>query len=261
VGGVYVAGDLDKLEKELLDMTWQKTIRFFDVAFPKKGFFNGNKIYDFIDRLLIKKTFKGLKTQFCAVAVEAHTGKEVQIKEGKVADGIRASMSLPGIFTPVERKGVHLVDGGVVNPVPVNAVRKMGADIVIAVDLNHHFDTTPIQLPKKKNSKTPFTFLEQMKVKYKESSWMMRRHINKWLKANSPMIVDVLNSTINIMQNQITQKNFITDPADIVIQPKLGSIGLFDFYYAQWMINEGYKTMKKEIPKLKKQIELEELKT
>ena len=250
-GGVYVGGNLDEFAEELKTMTWQRTLKYFDLGLFRNGLFNGQKIYQFIDSFLTRKTFSNLPTKFAAVSADIKTGKEMVIQKGKIMEGIRASMALPGIFTPVKKQDFYLADGGLTNPVPINIAYTMGADIVIGVDLNHHFSTDKKKL-KNKKAETPKTFLEQIKSKYQNSSWRMRRMMNKWLKSDQPGLFEILNSSINIMQNEITQKNLIKNPPDILLQLKLGRIGLFDFHQAEWMIEEGYKEMKKQIPKLKK---------
>ncbi len=253
IGGVYTAGDLYRLEKELQKMTWQNTLRYFDLTISKNGLFNGQKIHKFIENFLHQKTFQGLKIKFCVVTTEIRTGKEVSITTGKIINAIRASMAIPGIFTPIKNKGVYLTDGGLVNPVPINLAYKMGADIVIGVDLNHPFLNAGKKTITKKN-KYPKTFLEQIKFKYDGSNWRIKHMINKWIKSEQPSIFEILNSSISIMQNEITQKNLMIHPADILLQPKLGNIGLFDFHQTNWIIEQGYKEMKKQIPKLKKMI-------
>ena len=99
IGGVYTAGDLNRLEKELKKMTWQNTLRYFDLAISKNGLFNGQKIHKFIESFFQQKTFQGLKIKFCAVTTEIKTGKEVPITTGKIINAIRASMAIPGLPT------------------------------------------------------------------------------------------------------------------------------------------------------------------
>jgi NTE family protein len=137
VGAVYASGKIDSLENVILQLDWKKIVYFFDVVFPKSGLIDGNKVADFIRSYVGEMNIEDLPIPFCAVSTDLATGNEVVIKEGDIIEAIRASISVPGIFTPVKKDDMTLVDGGLVNPVPVCVAREMVADFVIAVDLNH----------------------------------------------------------------------------------------------------------------------------
>jgi NTE family protein len=156
----------------------------------------------------------------------------VHIKEGKAVDAIRASIAIPGIITPLKLKNRYLIDGGVTNPLPVNVVRKMGADIIIAVDLNH-------------------SFLKERR--YSRRSYQ-KNALVKWFTPDRPNIIDVIESSIFVMQNQLTQKNLMVHKPDFLIQPNLGTTGIFDFHEAKRIIREGYDQTIKIIPKIRRLI-------
>jgi len=137
VGAVYASGRIAALEDVVLQLDWKQIASFLDIVFPKSGLIDGNKIADFIRRHVEAKKIEDLPLPFCALATDLATGGEVAIQEGDIIEAVRASISVPGIFTPVRKDDMILVDGGLVNPVPVSMVREMGADFVIAVDLNH----------------------------------------------------------------------------------------------------------------------------
>ena len=137
IGAVYASGKLDSLQDAYLAMDWKKIAYFFDVVFPKSGIIDGKKVADFMRDYVHSENIEDLPLPFKAVATELNSGEEVVLETGDVIEAVRASISVPGMFTPVRRDGRVLVDGGLVNPVPVNVARAMGADIVIAVDINH----------------------------------------------------------------------------------------------------------------------------
>ena len=120
IGSVYASGKLEALEKVYLDFDWKKIAYFFDVVFPKSGLIDGNKVTDFVREYVHAETIEHLPLPFQVVATDIATGKEIWIDQGDVIEAVRASLSVPGIFTPVRRNGRILVDGGLVNPVPVS---------------------------------------------------------------------------------------------------------------------------------------------
>lgn len=232
VGGVFAAGDIDKLEKYLLKVRWKDVVKYMDPVLPKQGLFGGEKVRILADKMLINHTFDDTKIPFTAVATDLETGKEVHLKTGKISEAIRASIAIPGIFTPFKKDGKYLLDGGLVNPVPVNVVRKMGADMVIAVDLNHHF------------------FKEQLRSK--ESIKNSKNKISEWFTPDWPNIIDVIAGSVFMMEDQLAEKNFVIDAPDILIRPKLEFARIFDFHHAKKLIDEGYRITKKQIPDIKK---------
>jgi len=133
VGAVYCAGlDLDEVQRLALGLQWRKLSR---VTRPRLGFLDGRRLEEYVEEIIGHLRFEELEIPFAAVAVDIVCGELVVIKEGPVAPAVRASCAIPGVFTPVERGGQILVDGGVLNNLPVSVVRDMGADYVIAVDL------------------------------------------------------------------------------------------------------------------------------
>jgi NTE family protein len=232
IGGIFAAGKMDELEKILLKTRWQDVVKHFDPVIPKKGLFEGKKIVKLLEKILGKSKIKNLSIPYVAVATDMITGKETHIKEGNVVDAIRASIAIPGIITPMKSKNRYLIDGGVTNPLPVNVVRKMGADIVIAVDLNHSF------LKKRRYSNS----------NYKKNIFI------KWFTPERPNIIDVIESSIFVMEDELTQKNLITHKPDFLIQPGLGTTSIFDFHEAKKLIKEGYNETKKIIKDIKKSV-------
>jgi NTE family protein len=232
VGGIFAKVKMDELEKILLKIRWQDVVKHFDPVIPKMGLFEGKKIVKLLEKIVSKTSIKKLSIPYTAVATDLMTGKEIHISDGDVVNAIRASVAIPGIITPLKLKNHYLIDGGVTNPLPVNVVRKMGADIVIAVDLNH-------------------SFLKERRYSIHN---YQKNALVKWFTPDRPNIIDVIESSIFVMQDQLTQKNLVVHKPDFLIQPELGTTGIFDFHEAKRIIKEGYDQTIKIIPKIKKMI-------
>src|SRR5690554_6622163 len=135
VGAAYADGQLESLEKWVRGLTWQSVVGLLDFSI-NGGLIHGEKLFSFLRAHFKEQDVASLSKAFDAVATELMTGREVWLREGSVIDAVRASAALPGLFRPSQLNGRLLVDGALVNPVPVSLCRAMGADIVIAVDLN-----------------------------------------------------------------------------------------------------------------------------
>src|SRR5689334_3726275 len=135
VGAIYASGQLDKLERWVTSLAWSQVVRLMDLTW-KGGLIRGQRLFN-----LFRSTFDDcelgeLETRFGCVATELSSGREIWIQRGKLLEAVRASIAMPGLFTPAVREGTVLVDGGLVNPVPVSMCRAFGAEIVVAVDLS-----------------------------------------------------------------------------------------------------------------------------
>jgi NTE family protein len=271
IGAVYASGKLDSLQETYLAMDWKKIAYFFDVVFPKSGIIDGKKVTDFMREYVHSECIEELPLPFNAVATELNSGKEVVLETGDVMDAVRASISVPGMFTPVRRNGRVLVDGGLVNPVPVNVARAMGADIVIAVDINHGIAEGKAPDPKvsvpKAKSLPDTDFLQSLSLLENEHYRSAMERIEKglrslesnptliqiraWLAEESlPNIFEVLLSSINIMETQITSIRLQIDPPELLIQPPLGSVRFLEFNRAEEVISIGYETMRQQLDHL-----------
>lgn len=265
VGAVYAAGNINALEDVVLQLNWKQILSFIDIVFPKSGLIDGNKIADFIRMYIKAKNIEDLPLPFCAVSTDLTTGKEIMIKKGDIVEAVRASISTPGIFTPVIKDNMTLIDGGIVNSVPVSVVRKMGADIVIAVDLTHDIisnrgigkiRTVPpksMQMVKASDSRPikKQKFLTSLNTKIRSIDMSALTHIKQWMKINTlPNIFEVLLGSLYIMEAQITSIQLKFDPPDLLIQPKLGHLRYLEFHRAQEAILEGYKATKSSLKNL-----------
>lgn len=295
MGAAYCSGNLDKMESFMRSMTMRKMLAYCDFMLPRQALMEGDKIMNLIHELIPVSDFKDLETPFKAVACDIHTGQQVILHEGDLHTAVRSSISLPGIFLPVYNNGRWLVDGGLVNPIPVSVVREYDVDMVIAVDLNsevldangHKKDRKSKKQLKIERSKLLKEKAEARKhidsesnsnndsfqlteIEKKEENWItealgtryreMERSfkdtVNKWMdddkkaKPEGPSIFDALAFSIDIMSVQITKRNFELSPADHVIAPEVGHLGLFDYDEAEPTIDDGYEKAEKLIKKL-----------
>ena len=256
VGAVYASGNINSLEEVVLQLDWKKIVYFFDVVFPKSGLIDGDKVADFIRGHVGERNIEDLPLPFCAVSTDLATGKEIIIKEGDIIEAVRASISVPGIFTPFKKDDMTLVDGGLVNPVPVSAAREMGADFVIAVDLNHDIVVKKTIAPSHKNMNSDKEPVKTLPEKNKILNALNKRiraidiptltQIRQWMRMEDPLpnIFEVLVTSINIMETQITATRLRSEPPDLLIQPKLGHLKFLEFNRAKEAILEGYNETK-----------------
>ena len=259
VGAVFASGKIGALEEIVLQLDWRQIASFLDVVFPKSGLIDGNRISEFIRSNVGEKNIEDLSLPFCAVSTDLATGNEMVIHEGDIIEAVRASISVPGIFTPVRRDGMTLVDGGLVNPVPVSVAREMGADFVIAVDLNYDIiDKKGIRknsasIPrnhatgKEAENEAPGRgkILDALNRRIRSIDLPELAQIRQWMGGDpAPNIFEVLVSSINIMETQITATRLKADRPDLLIQPHLGHIRFLEFNKAQEAIAEGYKEAK-----------------
>jgi len=242
VGAAYANGDLNRLEGWVRSLTWQEVVSFFDVG-ARGGLIKGDKLMAFFERHFVDHDFNALPLPFACVATDLLSGREVWLREGSVADAVRASVTLPGLLAPQARERQLLVDGGLVNPVPVSLARALGADLVIAVDLGsdvvgHRFKGRP------------------------QPSW--RQRIDQWLgradsaeAANGPSLLDVVAGSINIMQVRIARSRLAGEPADVLIAPRLAQVGLFDYHRGEEAIEEGMEAVRIMQPAILRALEMD----
>lgn len=253
VGAAFALNKIDVLEDFVRQLDWKQIVSFLDVTFPRSGLIDGKRITDFFRGHVREMNIEELPLRYCAVATDLATGREVVLNEGDLIDAIRASISVSGIFTPVKKNDSFLIDGGLVNPVPVSVVRNMGADYVIAVDLNADtvYKRSSIGIaavdPLSENvADQPFPprgrIVQELTNRFNEFSSPALSQVRQWLhKSPVPNIFEVLTTSLNIMESQITAIRLATDPADLLIQPKLGHIRFLEFHRAQEAITEGHR--------------------
>ncbi len=252
VGAAYADGQLESLESWVRGLTWQSVVGLLDFT-TNGGLIHGEKLFSFLRTHLNDRDMASLPKTFAAVATELITGREVWLRDGSVIDAVRASAALPGLFKPAQLDGRLLVDGALVNPVPVSLCRAMGADIVIAVDLNsdligRHFDLSEAsdepEAPEAPAQNALSTMLDKLPRR------LGRLRSGPSSSTVMPSIFDVLSISLNIMQVRITRSRLAGEPADVLIRPRLANFALMDYHRAAQAIEQGERAAQHALPEL-----------
>jgi len=239
IGGSYVAGNLEKLEHWVLGSTRTDVLRFFDIGLSQTGFVDTERLGWFLHNYVAAEDLRieEMPKKYAAVSTNLDTGREVWFTEGRIADAVRASMALPGLFPAVRNDQRWLVDGGLVNPVPVTVCRALGADIVIAVNLNSGIIGKRNSGRQEAGPKSDQGVLSSIKQQAKEySNSIFPNHDEK---DEAPGLFYAIANSINIVQDRITRSRLAGDPADVLLSPRLAHIGMLEFHLAAEAIKEG----------------------
>ena len=235
VGAAYAAGELDRLERWALELGMRDVIGFMDVGFGG-GALKGDRLIDFFRRNWSDRSIETLSLPFAAVATSLRTGAEVWLRSGSTIDAVRASIALPGVFAPVRLEGSFLVDGGLVNPVPVSLARAMGADIVIAVDLAS--DILGRRFRAATRDETPVGTAQKWMRELRETIGAFDADESRD-DAPMPSLMNVVTTCMDIVQVRIARSRLAGEPPDIVVAPRLAYLRMFDFHCAKEAIDEG----------------------
>lgn len=250
VGAACACGRARELAAIAENADWRFLASVFgEVGVHRSGLFTGRNVEKFLRSLLPVSTIEELDIPFSAIATDYRRTKEVVIDHGDLVEAIRASISIPGVFTPVRHAGRYLVDGALVNPVPVSTVRKMGAKVVIGVDVNL-VHGRGVQDPPAIHGARPFDrSLRRLRQRFDEIAAFNPRAAAALESArellaqykDAPTLVEVLLQTARIAENQMTQARLSADPPDILVQPAVGDIATLDFTNARACIRAGYE--------------------
>lgn len=255
IGACYLAGNLQKLEDWVLASSRTDVYRFFNVKLTQSGLVDSNRLRSFLHEYVVGEELQieNLPQPYAAVATNLRNGREVWFQKGNAAHAVRASMALPGLFPAVFDNHQWLVDGGLVNPVPVSACRALGADVVIAVNLNS--DIVGKRSPKKQNENPEKKKGVLHKVRQTTRD-MTTSIFPENEKAEEPpgLFISVTNS-INIVQDRITRSRMAGDPAEVMITPQLSHIGLLEFQRAGEAIEEGERCLQNRLDEIRRVLE------
>lgn len=252
VGAAYAAGVIERLETWVGALGWKEVVGFFDVTLSG-GLLKGDRLMSFFGERFVATDFSGLNMPFACVATDLSSGREVWLREGSVAEAVRASTAIPGLFAPVPRGHSFLMDGALVNPVPVSLCRALGADIVIAVDLGSDLVRERHRRRRAGQVETPRPEGGNGWSDLLRRWWSPGEDAGRGLPL--PSMVDVLTTSINIMQVRISRSRMAGEPADLVIAPRLADIGLMDYHRGKEMIEEGRTEAQLMLPAVRRLIE------
>lgn len=246
VGAVAAAGDLEKLGAWVTTLGWQEVVGLMDMGL-RGGLLKGDKLMAFFERQFGERDFTALPCAFACVATDLNSGHEVWLREGSVSSAVRASIALPGLMAPVWQDGRLLVDGGLVNPVPVSLARAMGADVVIAVELNS--DAVGWTWRNRHLLQPPADGANRWSRRLLSRFGRNGKPESEGEAAESlPSLLNVMQSSIAIMSVRIARSRLAGEPADVLISPRLAQLGLMDFHRGAEAIAEGAAAVQAALP-------------
>lgn len=253
VGASYAANKISALEDWVRSLSLFETARFASLDTSFNGVINKDRLQKVLRQFIAEDSFSisDLERPFASVATELSSGREIWIAEGSLLDAVWASISLPGLFPPVRHNNRWVVDGGLVNPVPISVCRALGADFVIAVNLNGDLVGRHLDKPVSKSGPE------------KPPHWSdkIRRSLGGDAKQNAnidevdakiPRVFETIAASINIVQDRITRSRMVGEPPDILITPELADIGLLEFYRATECIEEGKESVRRALPEIER---------
>lgn len=265
IGGAYAAGHLDTLEEWARSLQPRSVLGYLDIRLNGSGLIGGDKLAAQLETAIGNTLIEELPLKFATVATEVRTGHEIWLTHGRMVEAMRASYALPGIFSPVLVGDRWLVDGALVNPVPVSAARALGAEIVIAANLSSdvfaHSTTVYAHGPSAEVTVavTPEAAVEPASPKrgfgrlFSLERSMKREFFGS---GGRPGISTVMVDAFNIMQDRITRARLAGDPPDLLISPRVGQIGWFDFHRAEDLIAHGARAAERAIESIQEAIDI-----
>ncbi|MFO7808790.1 patatin-like phospholipase RssA [Guyparkeria sp.] len=251
IGAGYAGESMDKLEAWARGIRSLDVMRLLDVRLGG-GLIEGDDLMQSLAKQVEPVDIEKLRVPFAAVATDLEAGREVWLREGSLIEAVHASIAVPGLMSPVRKQGRWLVDGGLTDPVPVSLCRALGADVVIAVNLNsglvgrHVHDISGAARHDTDNESGLRKWVDGLDARFLDG------RIGKWLEERdkdepTPGMLDVMAGAINIMQDRITRSRMAGDPPEMMISPKLSQIGLLEFERADEVIEKGYEAARRAL--------------
>lgn len=253
VGAMLCSDHIEAFEGWVKSLNRGDVLRYLDFALGNGGFIQGRRLMARFHEAFGDVDFTDLKLPLGVVATDLYSGQERWLREGDIALAVRASMALPGVFTPVQIDGEWLVDGGLVNPVPVSLCHAMGADRVIAVNLSGGLVGRRIQGPmgqvgtqiKASRSQSDdeghpaMALWHRLSSSFRDGAEALQAQLQRGGQDSTPGVFDVIATSVNVMQDRITRSRMAGDPPDLLISPRLAHIGLLELHRGEEAIAEG----------------------
>ena len=256
IGAAHAVGiPVNEVEREWISTAMSKVFRGFLPTFPRAGLSSGAELRRMLAEILGDVLIEDLSIPYAAVACDIDTGEPVILREGSLLDAVRASTAIPGIFHPVRRGKRLLVDGGLIDPVPVSVCRALGVDIVIAVDI------TPKPIPTTSKAREVWgrvgkqlhdglsqqTWLPNSLVELLDSVFRERPESARPL----PGVYSILNQSISILLQEVLRQKLILHPPDVLIRPEL-SLSFLSYMHAGEGIDAGETAAEKALPEIRR---------
>ncbi len=237
VGGIYAAGYQKAYKDWMLTLTKSMVFDILDFTMARHGFFKGERIFDILEKMTGPQNIEDMKIAFTAVAADMAVNEEVHFTSGDLYKALRASIGIPGVFTPVVEGGKFLVDGGVLNPLPLNLVRKKDDEMVVAVNLNGRASITDGDLKLDENQEAISTISKWITMLGQNS----KAGPNESIMVSEYSLTDLLRSSYRMTQDRVTQLMLVLHPPDILIEIPRNTCSTFDFHKAKALIDLGRK--------------------
>lgn len=255
VGGFWLAGKLDKLDEWARALTKRRMLTYFDLMLNGGGLMGGNRLRKVMRKYLQDARIEDLPQKFVAITAEMSTGHETWLTDGDLASAIEAAYALPGVFPPRNIAGRWLIDGALVNPLPVSACRALNARLVIAVGL--HADAFgKAAIERRETFDQPASNMDALEED-KQLGFMQKVMLRRMFQPSgeTPGLGTVLMSSFNIMMDRTTRSRLAGDPPDVLILPEVGQVSLLDFDRADELIAAGHKAIDDALPDIEKAID------
>lgn len=261
IGGFYAAGKLDAYQQWVSALERPDVLRLLDLSFNGGGLFKGHKIMEVLKKLVGDAQIEDLPIDFTAVAVDIERQKEIWFTDGSLFEAIRASIAIPSVFRPHTYRGMMLVDGGVLNPVPIAPTLRTTTDFTLAVNLNGREEIPSLHETQDKS------FKHQQPVNLGDEAQntvhrAINRFIDRWWSENGKTeepqnqwsMLELMTRSIDTMQNSIAHMKLAAHRPDIMIEVPRSLGGLFDYHLSQAMIDEGYDLCEKALERLEERL-------
>lgn len=246
VGGLYATGHIVELEEWARNLTKIRMTRHFDFQFGSGGIIAGRRITEALAKGYRDTMIEALPLSFACVATDLDSGHEVWLRSGCLSEAVRASYAIPGIFPPVPRHDRWLVDGGLVNPLPISLCRALGAEITIAVDLRtDRFGPEP-------GEEDGLEPARAARVNDANSRGFIRSYLKR--RNGGPSAFGVFARSLSIIQDRIADARLREDPPELMIRPSLRTVAAAEFYRAAECIEAGQDATLRALPDIRKEI-------
>ncbi|WP_435926704.1 patatin-like phospholipase RssA [Dryocola sp. BD613] len=249
VGAAYACNRLPVMEHWVRSFGYWDVLRLMDLSWRRGGLLRGERVFNNIRKIIPEESIESCRLRFGSVACNLSTGRELWFTDGDLHQAVRASCSMPGLLSPVGYNGYWLVDGAVVNPVPVSLTRALGADIVIAVDLQHDAHLMQQDLLSmnvsgsiKEEGGQPATWHARLR---EQLGKMKTRQA-----FSSPTAMEIMTTSIQVLENRLKRNRMAGDPPDILLQPFCPQISTLDFHRAAEAITAGAQAVEKKMDEL-----------
>lgn len=245
VGAVYAAGQLENFERRMRDVRWNEVLSLFDPALPRSGLVSAARALERFAPGLGDWRIEDLPIPFAAIAVDLVTGREIAIREGRLFDAIRASITVPGIFVPRLSSGQLLVDGALRNPVPVSALAELGADVRVAVNL-HHRPVRELSISRRPSTGRRAALRTRLSDLFEEGVARLRGRPRseepeeELVESEAlPNLFEILTASMSVLEYELAQHRLARERVDVLIEPALDGIRAYDFHKAARAIQAG----------------------